>query len=181
MSDEKQPQQEVAERVRVLLKALALTQDEVAERSGGRLTRVDVNNAANGRTLAKTDKYLFGLGAAVGVSPDAISAYLRGAISLDQLMERRKLDPNDESAIERKWMEGHRAAWRSVLMQAIGQLRDFGDEEGLDAAVAVMQLDEVRSALRQLCERHGDNDWPDNLSLADVIRKHLAPYLDERR
>lgn len=27
--------------------------------------------------------------------------------------------------------------------------------------------------LRQVCDEFGDNDWPDNLHLADVIEKHL--------
>ncbi len=27
--------------------------------------------------------------------------------------------------------------------------------------------------LRAVCAEYGDNDWPDNLHLADVIEKHL--------
>jgi len=38
---------------------------------------------------------------------------------------------------------------------------------------------DVINALRQLCADFGDNDWPDNLHLGDVIEKHLAPYLYE--
>jgi predicted secreted protein len=34
-------------------------------------------------------------------------------------------------------------------------------------------------ALRELCAEHGDNDWPDNLHLADVIEKHLAKHLSK--
>ena len=33
--------------------------------------------------------------------------------------------------------------------------------------------------LRRLCAEHGDNDWPDELHLADVIEKHLANHLAE--
>ena len=33
--------------------------------------------------------------------------------------------------------------------------------------------------LRQLCDKYGDNDWPDSLHLGDVIEKHLARPLDE--
>jgi hypothetical protein len=29
----------------------------------------------------------------------------------------------------------------------------------------------------QKSDRHGDNDWPDDLHLADVIDKHLARHL----
>jgi hypothetical protein len=32
---------------------------------------------------------------------------------------------------------------------------------------------EVITKLRDLCEEHGDNDWPDNLHLSDIIEKHL--------
>lgn len=31
--------------------------------------------------------------------------------------------------------------------------------------------------LRDLCTYFGDNDWPDNLDLADIIDKHLARHL----
>lgn len=33
--------------------------------------------------------------------------------------------------------------------------------------------------LRELCADFGDNDWPDNLHLYDVIEKHLARRLHE--
>ena len=32
--------------------------------------------------------------------------------------------------------------------------------------------------LRQVCAKYGDNDWPDNLHLADVIEKHLLRNLE---
>ena len=35
----------------------------------------------------------------------------------------------------------------------------------------------VVSALRDLCEDFGDNDWPDESHLGDVIEKHLAPHI----
>jgi len=31
--------------------------------------------------------------------------------------------------------------------------------------------------LRKLCEEYGDNDWPDNLHLSDIIEKHLIYYI----
>lgn len=32
-------------------------------------------------------------------------------------------------------------------------------------------------ALRSLCDEYGDNDWPDDLNLVDVIEKHLVGRL----
>lgn len=36
---------------------------------------------------------------------------------------------------------------------------------------------ETVHALRELCKEFGDNDWSDDLHLADVIEKHLARHL----
>jgi hypothetical protein len=33
--------------------------------------------------------------------------------------------------------------------------------------------------LRRLCERWGDNDWPDDLPLAEILEDHLADHLAE--
>jgi len=41
----------------------------------------------------------------------------------------------------------------------------------------VMERMPAVSQLRSLCEDFGDNDWPDNLHLADVIEKHLGRHL----
>jgi len=32
--------------------------------------------------------------------------------------------------------------------------------------------------LRMVCDDHGDNDWSNELHLADVVEKHLANHLD---
>jgi len=45
----------------------------------------------------------------------------------------------------------------------------------------VAQLEETRAALRRVCEEHGDNDWRDDLHLADVVEKHLGRHLDAAR
>ena len=36
---------------------------------------------------------------------------------------------------------------------------------------------ETIAMLRQVCEEFGDNEWPDNLHLADIIEKHLWRHL----
>jgi hypothetical protein len=35
------------------------------------------------------------------------------------------------------------------------------------------------AVLRELCGKFGDNDWPDDLYLSDIIEKHLGDYLEE--
>jgi hypothetical protein len=39
---------------------------------------------------------------------------------------------------------------------------------------------ETINVLREICEYYGDNDWPDNLHLADIIEKHLFRHLDNK-
>ncbi len=75
----------------------------------------------------------------------------------------------EEVAYER----GSKSAWRNLLALAI---RELGDEAPDHARLALERADAV-AALRSACADHGDNEWPDNLHLADVIEKHLAHHL----
>lgn len=43
----------------------------------------------------------------------------------------------------------------------------------VDTARLISERQAAIQALRELCEDHGDNDWPDDLHLADIINKHL--------
>lgn len=86
---------------------------------------------------------------------------------------------DEDTAFERGYEEGSRIAWRSILVTAASRL-DEGDPLA-NSANFQAELDEARSALRRLCADHGDNDWGDDLSLTDVIDRHLAPYLDDRK
>ena len=76
---------------------------------------------------------------------------------------------------ERGYVEGRRAFARHLAQVVRGELgvlgRSLSDLE--------LELDEARSVLRRLCAEHGDNDWDDDLHLADVINKHLGRYLDD--
>lgn len=73
---------------------------------------------------------------------------------------------------EASYTRGANAAWRRILSEAVSQLGGEGD-----AVRWRIERSAVVEALRELCERHGDNDWPDTLHLADVIRKHLHSHL----
>ncbi len=79
---------------------------------------------------------------------------------------------------ERAYIQGNRAAWSRMLGECLSALRADGiPAEELKAEFAVLQLEQARAMLRIVCAEHGDNDWPDDLHLADVIEKHLARHL----
>lgn len=83
------------------------------------------------------------------------------------------MPPPEESAYER----GRRSAYQSMLADAI---RELGYDT-IDARKSkwIVEREDVVAALRSICEDHGDNDWDEKLSLADVIDKHLHRHLDE--
>lgn len=94
----------------------------------------------------------------------------------DEALERQYESGNIQATTmptgEESYVAGQRDAYRSLLRLALGNL-------GVDDPVAGKAFwveDRARSvaALREICEQHGDNDWPDDLSLADVIEKHLG-------
>lgn len=72
---------------------------------------------------------------------------------------------------------GQRAAWQQILGECIQQL---GYETLEVSAVSwIKEREATVAALRSACEAHGDNDWPDDLHLADVIEKHLCRHLGD--
>ncbi len=76
---------------------------------------------------------------------------------------------------EKAYELGRKSAFRSLLGECLREV-------GTDARTAhgwQLERAELVAALRNLCEDYGDNEWPDELNLSDVINKHLLPYLDE--
>jgi hypothetical protein len=71
--------------------------------------------------------------------------------------------------------QGGRAATLSMLQHCIQRLGYTDPETGKVAWV--LEREAAIATLRQVCEHHGDNDWPTSLHLSDVIDKHLARYL----
>ncbi len=76
---------------------------------------------------------------------------------------------------EQNWINGNRAAHREILGHCVRALYD----EDTSKEALILQLEDIRAALRSLCEDFGDNSWDDNLHLADVINKHLGNYLHQ--
>lgn len=84
--------------------------------------------------------------------------------------------PDDK---DRDYIEGNRAAWRMLLVQCLGELGHEATDAAVAHARAVAHLEATRAELRRVCEEFGDNDWPDELHLADVVEKHLRTHLHE--
>ncbi len=85
---------------------------------------------------------------------------------------------NDDDDSEQAYLAGKRMAWMELLAAALRSLDD-----GKEYTVVQMELQrqETIAAMRSICAEFGDNDWPDSLHPADVIEKHLARHLRERK
>lgn len=87
--------------------------------------------------------------------------------ALDQLrraLERPPIIDRDD-AIDAAYLSG-KAAARCEQLEEAGRR---GAELERQRAIVT---------LRRICGNHGDNDWPDNLHLADVLEKHLEKHLE---
>ncbi len=84
------------------------------------------------------------------------------------------MTPGEEQA----FLQGERAAWTRVLQEARNAL-GRSDKPLADLAALTAEREQVIAVLRRLCEEHGDNDWDEDLHLADVVDKHLGRYLRE--
>ena len=79
---------------------------------------------------------------------------------------------NDEKT-EQAYLQGGRSVWNSLLRECLRNLKTSEHDQyswitEREAAIAV---------LRGICDEFGDNDWNENLHLADIIDKHLGKHL----
>ena len=79
---------------------------------------------------------------------------------------------------ELAYEQGSKAAWRQLLGLCLRHLGVDDPEAG--KARWVDERTEIVAMLRQVCDEWGDQDWSDDLHLADVIEKHLWRHLPER-
>lgn len=75
-----------------------------------------------------------------------------------------------------KWLAGYKAARRRMIEESARWLDD--DDPLKQASDWIAERADVIVKLRELCAAFGDNDWPDELHLGDVLEKHLFPHLD---
>lgn len=86
----------VAHRVVAIRKEFRLTQEQVAERSGGKLRRIEVVKIEGGLNKATSDKIRAGLAAAFGLSREDLAAYLEGQATLADVLHRENVvEPQD--------------------------------------------------------------------------------------
>jgi hypothetical protein len=79
---------------------------------------------------------------------------------------------------EADYISGSRAAWCSMLQTCLMNLGV--DDPAAGAARWVLERESAVAALREAGNEFGDNDWPQELNLADVIDKHLLRHLRDR-
>ena len=86
---------------------------------------------------------------------------------------------NDEATTldEKEFQRGSESAWRTLLLLALTNL----DEESHTAEAWRAERALTVAALREVCEEFGDNEWEPDLTLADVVEKHLARRLRVER
>ncbi len=113
-----------AARARALRKRRGISQEEAARRSG-MLDRTEIVRIESGTNKARTERILAGLARAYTVPQLALSAYLRGERTLDELISGAVDDPgytrvgNLESAIsyhEDRWQLATVAAARALAV-----------------------------------------------------------------
>lgn len=77
---------------------------------------------------------------------------------------------------ERAYQQGLRQAYLHMTGDALRHL-----ERGPEFTNLVWERErlEVVMKMREICEYHGDNDWTDNINLADVLERHLMNHLEE--
>jgi hypothetical protein len=78
----------------------------------------------------------------------------------------------DDEEREKRWTEGHRAAWASMLQKCLSELGQYAPKD----ARAVLELEQARRVARELCEELGLED-PEDLHLADVIEKRIGRHI----
>lgn len=77
---------------------------------------------------------------------------------------------------EKDYVRGKRTAYRSIMLSCMRELEPGAVLRERMAA----ERDEAIAILRNLCKTHGDNDWSEDLHLADIIDKHLGKHLERQ-
>lgn len=81
--------------------------------------------------------------------------------------------------LDQRYRQGERQALIEILYATLRNLGyDATDKDALIGSM-VNEREMTVKMLRRLCEEVGDNDWPDNLWIPDVIEKHLWNYLED--
>lgn len=74
---------------------------------------------------------------------------------------------------EQAYVQGSKQAWLMMLQECLEHL---GETER-DKYGWVLERQSAIQQLRSLCREFGDNEWDEELHLADIIDKHLGDHL----
>jgi len=70
-----------------------------------------------------------------------------------------------------EYEDGYKAGRRDAAQRMLHLAHELTGNHPLTGIITMsVERNEAIAALREVC---ADNDWPDNLSLADIIRKHV--------
>lgn len=78
---------------------------------------------------------------------------------------------------EADYEEGRRQVWRQLLQECLKNL-DLSEAQ-LEGLRWLQEREAALVELRAVCGDFGDNDWPNDLHLADVISGHLTSHLED--
>ena len=81
------------------------------------------------------------------------------------------MSETDDNNISKIYEAGQQSVYKHLLEIAIRNLPEAKAE-----SYRMERLDTI-SWLRTQCELYGDNDWPDDLHLIDILNKHLLDRL----
>lgn len=157
---------EVKDLVKALRNRLEWTQEQVAERSAGALSRVVVNKIESGRNQATSAAIRNGLAMAFGVDVATMFGYLEGEVDLTEVMARRagRSDdrefryPNRETAIMRnaqRWRHATVLELRAIRLHKDG---DLPTEEWSKKGNEIEAMQKGKAVAPQVLE--GDDDTP---------------------
>ena len=77
---------------------------------------------------------------------------------------------------ERIYLRGQRQVWHELLQECLKNL-GYLDPKLRNQHAWLLEREATIHMLRRVCEDSGDNDWEENLHLADIIDKHLWRHL----
>lgn len=74
---------------------------------------------------------------------------------------------------EKIYIDGEVSALKKMVLYCQEKLKAYGVELSTEEKFSSERIEAI-AMLRMLCDDHGDNDWTDDLHIADIIQKHLC-------
>jgi hypothetical protein len=102
------------------------------------------------------------------------------ALEVERLRQELATPPDERSELH--WTRGYSAGLTGLLSEICRNLGyDGAHAQDVKRVAWISERERTITALRAVCRDIGDNDWPDDLYLPDVIEKHLHRHFDAGR